>query len=96
MPLQFKTLAEVSAELGIPETEIKTMVDLGKIRGMLKKGKLSFAPDEVAKIKRQRKSLPESAAAATAAKIIKPPTAPQPSIKPVPPKRPPPSRRFGP
>lgn len=93
MPLPLKTLSEVSAELGIPEAEIKAMVQMGKIRGLLKKGKLSFAPDEIAKIKRQRKSLPESAVSATAAKI-KPPTTPQPSIKPMPPKKAPP-RRFG-
>mgnify|MGYP003350439630 CR=1 FL=1 len=61
MPLPMKSLRETAAELGIPEKEIKAMVDLGKVRAVLKKGGLAFAPDEIAKIVRQRKTLPESA-----------------------------------
>jgi len=95
MPLQMKTLSEASAELGMPESEIKTLVDLHKVRAVMKKGKLLFAPDELAKIKRLRKSLPESAIKSSAAEMaaqIKP--AP---VKPAaPPRRPPPSRRIGP
>jgi pyruvate/2-oxoglutarate dehydrogenase complex dihydrolipoamide acyltransferase (E2) component len=96
MPLPTKTLQEASILLGIPEAEIRAMVDLRKVRGVLKKGKLTFAPDELAKIKRQRKTLPESvikSSSAEAAAQAKPPapTAPSP-----PPRRPPPSRRIGP
>lgn len=61
MPLPMKTLREASAELGIPENEIRAMVDLGKVRAVMKKGGLALAPDEIAKLIRQRKSLPESA-----------------------------------
>lgn len=61
MPLPMKTLAQASAELGISEKEIKAMVDLGKVRAVLKSGVPRFAPDEIAKMIRQRKTLPESA-----------------------------------
>lgn len=61
MPLPMKTLREVSTQLGIPEKEIRAMVDLGKVRSVLKKGVPMFAPDELAKLARQRKTLPESA-----------------------------------
>jgi len=92
MPLQMKTLSEASQELGMPEAEIRTLVDLHKVRAVMKRGKLTFAPDELAKIKRLRKSLPESAIKSSAAEMAaqaKPlPPAP-------PPKRPPPTRRFG-
>ncbi len=95
MPLPMKTLSEASVELGMPESEIRTLVDLHKVRAVMKKGKLTFAPDELAKIKRLRKSLPESAIKSSAAEVaaqIKP--AP---VKPsAPPRRPPPSRRIGP
>jgi hypothetical protein len=96
MPLQMKTLSEASAELGMPESEIKTLVDLHKVRAVMKKGKFLFAPDELAKMKRLRKSLPESAIKSSAAEMaaqVKPP----PPVKPAaPPRRPPPSRRIGP
>jgi hypothetical protein len=36
MPLLLKTLQEVSAELGIPEVELKALVQMQKIRGMMK------------------------------------------------------------
>lgn len=61
MPLPMKTLRQAAAELGIPEAEIKAMVDLKKVRAVMKKGGLALAPDEIAKIIRQRKTLPESA-----------------------------------
>ena len=61
MPLPMKTLQEAAVELGMAESEIRTMVDLRKIRAVLKKGKLTFAPDELAKIRRLRKTVPESA-----------------------------------
>lgn len=66
MPLPVKTLREVSMELGIPESEIKAMVDMRKINAAYKQGKLTFAPDEIAKIKRQRATLPESAVRSSA------------------------------
>ena len=86
MPLPMKTLREASVELGIPEAEIRTMVQLQKVRAVLKRGALMFAPDELAKIKRLRKSLPESAIKLDAAEVA----AQQP--KPVAPKAPPPRR----
>lgn len=61
MPLPMKTLREASAELGIPEKEIRAMVDLKKLRAVMKKGNLTLAPDEIARLIRQRKTLPESA-----------------------------------
>lgn len=61
MPLPMKTLREASVQLGIPEAEIRALVQMGKIRAVMKKGVPTFAPDEIAKLLRQRKSLPESA-----------------------------------
>lgn len=87
MPLPMKTLREASAELGIPEAEIKAMADLKKVRAVIKRGAYLFAPDELAKIKRLRRTLPESAIKAPAAE----PTAPaaiKPSIRTAPPRRP--------
>ncbi|MBS0262727.1 MAG: hypothetical protein JSS02_12305 [Planctomycetes bacterium] len=94
MPLPMKTLQEAAAELGMPEREIKAMVDLGKVRAVMKRGKLYFAPDELAKIKRLRKTIPESAkpAEAPAPPPPKPAAPPRPAP---PPRRPPPPRRFG-
>ncbi len=60
MPLPMKSLREASSALGIPESEIRALVDLGKVRAVLKKGVPTFAPDEIAKMIRQRKTLPES------------------------------------
>lgn len=87
MPLPTKTLREAAAELGIPEPEIRAMIDLNKIRATFKKGTFHIAPDEMAKIKRQRKTLPDSAVkSAPAAPIAAPrPGAPRPGT---PPKRP--------
>ena len=93
MPLAMKTLREASAELGIPEAELKTMVDLRKVRAVLKKGMPTFAPDEIAKLKRLRKTVPESAKPVIAATPVLPKPVPSKSSVP---KRPPPSRRFGP
>ncbi len=91
MPLQLKTLQEVSVELGIPEPEIKAMVQLQKVRGMMKKGRLLFAPDEIAKIKRQRKSLPDSAKETIAPPPVQPPKPAAPKVAP-----PRPARKFPP
>ena len=44
MPLLMKTLQEAAIELGMPESEIKTMVDLRKVRAVMKRGRLYFAP----------------------------------------------------
>ncbi len=60
MPLPMKNLREAAASLGIPENEIKAMVDMGKVRAIRKNGVLSFAPDELARIARSRKTIPES------------------------------------
>lgn len=60
MPLPMKTLREAAAELGMPEHEVKAMIDMGKIRAVWKNAKLHLAPDEIAKIRRLRKTLPES------------------------------------
>lgn len=100
MPLPTKTLREVAAEIGIPEAELRAMVDMNKVRAVFKKGQFLIAPDEVAKIKRLRKTLPESSTKAQAmeapAPIAKPqpprPGAPRP---PTPAKAPPPPRSFG-
>lgn len=83
MPLPMKTLKEVSAELGIPEAEVRAMVQLQKLKGVMRRGQLVFAPDEIARLRRQRKTLPESAREAPPA-----PIAPKPAI----PKAPPPPR----
>lgn len=61
MPLPTKTLREVSAEFGIPEAEIRAMIDLGKIRAVFRKGTFLIAPDELVKLRRERKTLPDSA-----------------------------------
>lgn len=96
MPLPLKTLQEVSAELGIPEAELKAMVQLQKIKGMLKKGRLFFAPDEIAKIKRLRKTIPDSVKESTPAPTATQPKGTPPKVSP--PKAPPPrpARKFPP
>jgi hypothetical protein len=93
MPLPMKSLQEAAIELGMPEKEIKTLVDLRKIRAIMKRGKLFFAPDELAKIKRLRKTIPESAKSTEDVPVAPPkPAPPRPAP---PPRRPPPNRRFG-
>ncbi len=93
MPLPTKTLREVAIELGMPEAEIRAMIDMGKIRAVFKKGTHVIAPDEIIKIKRQRKTLPESAQKSGPA--ISPPPIAKPAAKPGPPKRTPPQSMFG-
>ncbi len=89
MPLPTKTLREVANEFGIPENEIRAMIDMGKIRAVFKKGTFHIAPDEMIKIRRQRKTLPESA-------VKSPPVASAPIAKPGPPKKKtPPTSMFG-
>jgi hypothetical protein len=61
MPLKMKTLREASVELGIPEREIKALIDMGKVRSVLRKGVPTIAPDEIARLVRLRKTVPESA-----------------------------------
>ena len=95
MPLAMKTLREAAAELGIPEAELKTMVDLRKVRAVLKRGQPTFAPDEIAKLKRLRKTVPESAKPVVPTTPVPPKPAPT-TTRPSVPKRPPPSRRIGP
>ncbi len=89
MPLPMKTLREVSARLGMPEAEIRALVDLKRVRAVFKKTGLMFAPDEIAKIERQRKSLPESAIKSSPVVTAVPP-------KPAPPKKAPPLRKSRP
>ncbi len=97
MPLPTKTLREVAAEFGIPEQEIRAMIDLGKIRAVFRKGTFLIAPDEIVKLRRVRKTIPESAVKSS------PPTTaakPAPIAKPQPPKPGPPQagqppRKFG-
>ena len=57
MPLPLKTLREASIETGIPEAEIRALVNMNKIRAVLKKGAPTFAPDEIAKIDNVRHPL---------------------------------------
>lgn len=89
MPLPMKTLREAAMELGMPESEIKVMIDLRKIRAVWKKNQLTIAPDEIAKIRRLRKTLPESEQRASAS-AAPAPTAPSPAAgsKPAPGARP--------
>ena len=75
MPLPLKSLREVSARLGMTEAEIRALVQMNKVRAVLKKTGLMFAPDEIAKIERQRKSLPESALKASPMETAPPPAA---------------------
>ena len=99
MPLPTKTLREVAAEFGIPEQEIRAMIDLGKIRAVFRKGTFLIAPDEIVKLKRNRKTLPDSAVKSSPP--IAAPAKPAPIAKPQPPKAgpprtgPQPPRQFG-
>lgn len=86
MPLPMKTLKEVAIELGMPEREIRMMVDSRKVRAVWKQSQLTMAPDEIAKLRRLRKSLPESALPPASA-IPKAPPPPVTDAK-GPPKRP--------
>lgn len=98
MPLPVKTLREVANELGMPEAEIRALIDMGKIRAVFKKGTFVIAPDEIIKIKRQRKTLPESAQKSGPA--ISPPPIAKPAsrtgpVKTGPVKKMPPQSMFG-
>jgi hypothetical protein len=86
MPLPIKTLREAAVELGIPEQEIRAMIDLNKIRAIFKKGTFYIAPDEMQKIKRQRKTLPDSAIKSVPAPPVSPsrPAPPRPGMAPRP------------
>ena len=97
MPLPMKSLSQASAELGISEAEMRALADMKKIRSVVKKGALTFAPDEIARLKRQRKTMLESAyhknaPAATPAPAAAKPGAPKkfvpPKRTPMPPKMP--------
>jgi hypothetical protein len=76
MPLPMKTLREVAAEVGIPEAELRVMVDSKKVRAFMRQGQLTIAPDEIAKMKRLRKTLQDSAR--TSAPATPPPAKPAP------------------
>lgn len=56
MPLPMKTLKEAAAELGISEAELKAMAAMAKVRAVMRKGALCIAPDEIAKLRRLRKT----------------------------------------
>jgi hypothetical protein len=88
MPLPLKTLREVSIQLGISESEIRSLIDLKKVRAVLKKTGWMFAPDEIASIARQRRTAPDT--------VVKSNLTATPSpAKPAPPKKPSPPRRGG-
>jgi hypothetical protein len=70
-----KTLREAAAELGMSEVELRTLIDLHKVRAIWKKGQLAIAPDEIARLRRQRKTL-ESALRPGAT----PPAPPKPAV----------------
>jgi hypothetical protein len=89
MPLPFKSLREVSVQLGIPESEIRALVDLKKVRAIVKNSMLMFAPDEIAKIERQRRTLPDSALRSSTAERAS-------EAKQPPPKKAPPPRKNRP
>lgn len=75
MPLPMKTIREVAAELGMPEKEIRAMVDMRKIRAVWKANQLTIAPDEIGKLRRLRKTLPESVQPSLPAPSKAPPAA---------------------
>jgi hypothetical protein len=52
-----KTLKEAAAELGIPEAELRVMVQTNKVPAVMRKGTLCIAPDALARISRQRKTV---------------------------------------
>ncbi|GIX05155.1 MAG: hypothetical protein KatS3mg114_1024 [Planctomycetaceae bacterium] len=56
MPLPMKTVREAAAELGMSETELRLMIDAHKVRAVLRKGQLTIAPDEIARLRRLRKT----------------------------------------
>lgn len=64
MPLPMKSIREVAAELGMTEREVRVLIDTNKVRAVWKKSQLAIAPDEIARLRRMRKTLPESAVSA--------------------------------
>jgi hypothetical protein len=89
VPLPMKSLKEVAAELGMPEAEIRVLVHSQKIRAVMKKGVLSVPPDEIARMKRLRKTSQDSARTAEPAAPPKPaPGKVAPSTQRLPPKPP--------
>lgn len=96
MPLPMKTLREVSVQLGMSEAEIRALVNLNKVRAVFKKSSLMFAPDEIAKIERQRRTLPESAIKSNTVEPVSQAKPAIPKKAPPPRKAPPPPRKFGP
>jgi hypothetical protein len=91
MPLPMKTLKEAAAELGISEVELKSMAAMAKVRAVMRKGALCIAPDELAKLRRLRKTSldappPKSAPAKPA--VAAPPKTGAPAAKPGAPARP--------
>jgi hypothetical protein len=73
MPLPMRTLREAAAELGIPESELRVMVESKKIRASMRKGSLCIAPDELAKIRKLRKTTYDTAYSQKAPKPVTPP-----------------------
>ncbi|HUQ70977.1 MAG TPA: hypothetical protein VM165_15725 [Planctomycetaceae bacterium] len=86
MPLPMMTLREAAAELGVPEAELRVMIESKKIRASMRKGSLCIAPDELAKIRRLRKTTYDSAYSQRAPKPVVTPktTAPPKTIPPRP------------
>jgi hypothetical protein len=60
MPLPMKSVHETATELGMPESEIRALIHMNKIRAVMRKGQLAVAPDEIAKLKRLRKTLQDN------------------------------------
>lgn len=82
MPLPMKTIREAAAQLGMPENEIKAMIDLKKIRAVLKNGVATIAPDEMGRLQRMRKTLPPSAQPTVPKPAVKPPASRGPGVPP--------------
>jgi hypothetical protein len=57
MPLPMKTLKEAAADLGIPEAELRVMVQTNKVKAVMRKGTLCIAPDALARISRLRRTM---------------------------------------
>jgi len=76
MPLPMKTLREAAAELGIPEAELRVMVESKKVRASMRKGSLCIAPDELAKVRKLRKTTYDTAYSQRTPKPVAPPPKP--------------------
>ncbi|MDZ4684659.1 MAG: hypothetical protein SH850_06170 [Planctomycetaceae bacterium] len=86
MPLPMMTLREAAAELSVPEAELRVMIESKKIRASMRKGSLCIAPDELAKIRKLRKTTYDTAYSQKAPKPVMTPktTAPPKTIPPRP------------